>query len=331
MKFKIGIIMIMIVMALSPSVFGETEVVDVTIVEFDIYVNDTEILTEESQYPALVYNNITYFPLTSDYLSTLGLDLTFSNSQGLTIGKKSAKKNLDQRFLGSKNLIGSTVKARLAEFDISVNGEMVNNNEEAHPVLLYKNVTYFPMTWRFAVEEFGWGLSWSSVTGLKITTANSETEEEVIVPEIEEEVSIYQETVKELEQRFLEADFSGKSFDVESITIEENDTTLYVKVNVDNDNLTSVLNITLFKREQFIAFLKKVASDVNKISDHDVLVEVRYDDAYTAGVTELDSYNAAQAYITQDENGNDIVSFSIMTYETNDLKSKDQVTLWLTN
>jgi len=278
-----------------------------------------------------VYNNITYFPLTSDYLSTLGLDLTFSNSQGLTIGKKIAKRNLDQRFLGSKNLMGSSVKARLAGFDISVNGEMINNDEEAHPVIVYKNVTYFPMTWRFAVEEFGWGLSWSSVTGLKITTANSETEEEVIVPEIEEEVSIYDETVEELKNRFLEADFSGKSFDVESITIEENDEKLYVKVNVDNDSLTSVLNITLFKREQFTAYLKKVASDVNKSFDQDVKVEVRYDDVYTAGVTELDSYNAAQAYITQDDNGNDIVSFSIMTYEIKDSKNKDQVTLWLTD
>ncbi|MBI9014138.1 MAG: hypothetical protein JEZ08_18020 [Clostridiales bacterium] len=331
MKFKIGIMMIMILMTFSPLVFGETEVVDVTVVEFDIYVNDTEILTEESQYPALVYNNITYFPLTSDYLSTLGLDLTFSNSQGLTIGKKSAKRNLDQRFLGSKNLIGSTVKARLAEFDISVNGEMVNNDEEAHPVLLYKNVTYFPMTWRFAVEEFGWGLSWSSVTGLKITTMNGETVEEVIVPEIEEEVTVYQDTVEALEKRFSDAEFGGKSFDVESITIEEEETTLHVIANVENESLTSVLNITLFKREQLTAYLKKVASDMNKLSDHDVLVELRYDDDYEAGVTELDSYQAAKDYITLDENGNDIVSFSIMTYEIRDSKEKDKVTIWITN
>lgn len=330
MKFKIGLMLIMIVMALSPLVFGETEVVDVTIVEFNIYVNDTEILTEESQYPALVYNNITYFPLTSDYLSTLGLELTFSNSQGLTIGKKIAKRDLDQRFLGSNNLRGSTVKARIADFDISVNGEMINNNEEAHPVILYKNITYFPMTWRFAVEEFGWGLSWSSATGLKITTTNGETVEEVIVPEIED-VSVYQDTIEALEKRFLDAEFGNKSFDVESITIEEEETTLHVKINVENESLTSVLNITLFKREELTAYLKKVASDINKLSDHDVLVELRYDDNYEAGVTELDSYHATQKYITQDEKGNDIVSFSIMTYEMNASKNIDKVTLWLTN
>lgn len=42
-------------------------------------------------------------------------------------------------------------------------------------MLSYRNVTYFPLTWRFAVDEFGWKYNFNSKTGLVIDAGNTKT------------------------------------------------------------------------------------------------------------------------------------------------------------
>ncbi len=146
-----------------------SETVEVTIVDYDVTVNGTRILTEESQYPVLSYNNITYFPMTSDYLSGLGLKLHFSNEEGLKISNSSSIGEFNQKFLGVNTILDSKVRANIAPFAISVNGTEINNSEEEYPILLYNNITYFPMTWRFARSEFKWITAWSEEEGFGIT------------------------------------------------------------------------------------------------------------------------------------------------------------------
>ena len=217
MKRKFIIILLAMLSLCISAAYGEIEDIDVSIVEFDIYVNDTKILTEESQYPALIYNNITYFPLTYDYLSALGLSLKFSGSEGLSIKRKEPMKALNQKFLGSNNKLGSKEKAGIADFKISVNGNQVDNSNEVHPILIYKNITYFPMTWRFAVDEFKWQTSWSPSGGLKIITMadgskasnkNEETiasEESPVLSKDDEFTDIEEDLVSKISN----ADFSG--------------------------------------------------------------------------------------------------------------------------
>ena len=36
-------------------------------------------------------------------------------------------------------------------------------------MLVFRDITYFPLTWRFAVEEFGWAYHFEEKTGLVIT------------------------------------------------------------------------------------------------------------------------------------------------------------------
>ena len=38
--------------------------------------------------------------------------------------------------------------------------------------MLFRDITYFPLTWRFAVEEFGWNYSFDNKAGLRITADN---------------------------------------------------------------------------------------------------------------------------------------------------------------
>lgn len=170
MNKKIIIILLLIVVFTTRIVFGETGDIDVKIVEFDVHVNETKILTEESQYPALIYNNITYFPMTSDYLSGLGLSLSFSSEEGLRISKSSVVGDLQQNFLGQNNTLGMSDKANLAQFAIRINGQEIDNSKEIYPIILYKDVTYFPMTWRFVVDEFGLETTWSETDGFRILT-----------------------------------------------------------------------------------------------------------------------------------------------------------------
>jgi hypothetical protein len=38
--------------------------------------------------------------------------------------------------------------------------------------LNFRNVTYFPLTWRFTADEFGWEYSWDEKSGLQINTGD---------------------------------------------------------------------------------------------------------------------------------------------------------------
>ena len=165
---KVIAVIVAIMLLLPTFVFGENTDVDVKIPDYDVKVNGVKIDTEHSQYPVLVYKGVTYFPMTSDYLAGIGLDLKFSNETGIKIDVKDTVKNLDQKFLGASNVLGSTVKAKLPNFAITVNDKVIDNANEEYPVLSYKNITYFPMTWRFAVTEFGWKTSWSNEAGFGI-------------------------------------------------------------------------------------------------------------------------------------------------------------------
>ncbi|MCH4886325.1 hypothetical protein EZV73_02035 [Acidaminobacter sp. JC074] len=166
MRFKV--LFLIIILSFSMVTFAEDSSVTVVIPEFDVSVNDVVIDTAESQYPVIVYDDITYFPMTSDYLDGTALELSFDSESGLKLNSKDELGILEQNFLGASNRLGSKHKAMLVPFEVEVNGNVIDNNSEQYPLLLFKNITYFPITWRFAVEEFGWQTSFSTANGLSI-------------------------------------------------------------------------------------------------------------------------------------------------------------------
>lgn len=158
---------VLLVLLITTATFG-SNTVSVSIPEFDVKVNGQLIDTEHSQYPVIRYKGITYFPMTSDYLAGIGLSLKWSQEDGLSISQSGTVGNFKQNFLGTANTLGSKHYAQLVEFPIKVNGKHIDNSAEEYPILLYKDITYFPMTWRFAVTEFGWQTKWDSNTGFEI-------------------------------------------------------------------------------------------------------------------------------------------------------------------
>lgn len=151
--------------------FASTDQIEVVIPEWDVIVNGQIIDIEHSQYPVIAHKGVTYFPMTYDYLSSMGLSLNFDSEDGLKIDKNSGIADLKQSFLGANNITGSKHMAHIAPFKVEVNGEVIDNYNEEYPILLFRDITYFPMTWRFAVEEFGWSTTWSDDIGFVINVA----------------------------------------------------------------------------------------------------------------------------------------------------------------
>ena len=141
--------------------------VSVTLPKFPVSLNGQQISNDYSQYPLLVYKNITYFPMTYYDCRLLGLRTTWSETDGLSIDKDSTPLSEYVREVqSSRNALKQS--AQIASSKISVNGKKIDNSKEPYPVLQFRNVVYFPLTWRFAVEEIGWEYKFYDVKGLTI-------------------------------------------------------------------------------------------------------------------------------------------------------------------
>ncbi len=171
-KFMLLLGIMLMLTTMSYGEENETEVV-VSVPEFDVRVNGQLIATEYSNYPIIQYKGITYFPMTWDYLNGIGLFLNWSETLGLEINKSSNVTELTQEFLQGNYELGAKLDAIIAEYPIRVNGQDIDNAQEEYPILSCNNVTYFPMTWRYAVTEFGWETEWSDTNGFGIITSDS--------------------------------------------------------------------------------------------------------------------------------------------------------------
>lgn len=194
----------------------ELEIVDATIASYPIAIDGHELDVEHSQYPPIESKGVTYFPMTFDYLDGIGLELSFSSEEGLSIDKTIKGGPIDECFLGAENVLGISVDAVIATYPITVNGTPVINSEEEYPVLMYKNITYFPMTWRFAVEEFGWSTSWSGEEGFGIKVESIPVET-VIEEQLATEEEIIEEPVVEVIEEVTSESSKDATFVIERV------------------------------------------------------------------------------------------------------------------
>ncbi|MGI6731609.1 MAG: DUF5050 domain-containing protein [Anaerovoracaceae bacterium] len=156
-----------------PTVYAAAPNVTVKLPAFKVTLNGTVIDNKTSQYPLITYKDITYFPMTYFDCRFLGLESAWNSSTGLNIVKTGASWSYNKYQAKAPN--SSTYAATIASFPIKVNEKSIDNSKEAYPLLLFRNVTYFPLTWRFAVEEFGWDYSFDSANGLAINSTKGGT------------------------------------------------------------------------------------------------------------------------------------------------------------
>lgn len=147
--------------------------VQVTLPSFTVTLNGQVIDNSYRQYPLLVYKDITYFPMTYYDCRFLGVETDWTNDKGLRIQVSDlvGAYHVQNRKQNNKR----QDIAQLATGDITVNGKVIHNNQEEYPLLSYRNVTYFPLTWRFATNEFGWQYNFDNKKGLQINAGNRQT------------------------------------------------------------------------------------------------------------------------------------------------------------
>ncbi len=148
--------------------------VPVTLPTFDVTLNGQVIENENRKYPLLVYNNITYVPMTYYDSRFLGLTTFWNQTDGLEIIKSGETCAYREDSVTAGNV--KRAAAQIVSGKIKVNGKTIHNANEKYPLLLYRDVTYFPLTWRFAVNEFGWKYQFDNKNGLVITSDNLQTE-----------------------------------------------------------------------------------------------------------------------------------------------------------
>ena len=155
-------------------VFADTQV-KVTLPTFKVTLNGTTVDNSYSQYPLIVYKDITYFPMTYHGARFLNVKANwYDSTKVLFVGKAEEKEDVLQlEKATSKNK--SAYTATIPTYQIAVNtirgSEFLDNSKEPYPVLNFRGVTYFPLTWRFAVDEFGWEYSFDNTNGLVIRSS----------------------------------------------------------------------------------------------------------------------------------------------------------------
>lgn len=156
-------------------IFNNTESlaksVNVELPNYNITFNGELINNEKSTYPVIVYKGITYFPLTWDYCAALGIEATWDNNIGLSVNKQILSDYVAiKQDLNGQNFKTQKLVAYYPEFIIKINDQKIDNENEEYPLLVYKGITYFPMTWKYAVNYFNLKTDWDNQTGFKIDT-----------------------------------------------------------------------------------------------------------------------------------------------------------------
>lgn len=135
--------------------------------QFPVQVNGILIDTKHAKYPLLLYKDITYFPMTWDYTRALGLNVGWDPDSGLEINQDAPANDWSQDSSGL-NEFQYSYEAVLPTYPIRVNGQIIDNAQEEYPILNFRGITYFPMTWRFTHDTFHLNTNWDAMSGFKI-------------------------------------------------------------------------------------------------------------------------------------------------------------------
>lgn len=166
-KTKVSAAILVLVMYLSSFSFAanaEGNSVKVQIAPFYTEIQYMSVDNRYVEYPLITYKDITYFPMTFDLCAELNLMCGFDSEKGLFITR--APINYDSSdakpFGGDAlNSYETLYNAVIPAYPVYLNGIYIDNTKEEYPLLNFRGVTYFPMTWRFAYEELEFNIEWS--------------------------------------------------------------------------------------------------------------------------------------------------------------------------
>ena len=156
--------------------------VPVSVADFPIRLNGVLLRDQkESYYPMLVYQGITYLPMTADYGRFLNLMAHWVEEKSMmTIYSWnisfSPLSYYDPSPTLPQGVTNQNLYAQPVWYPVSVNGEALDLNSQPYPILNFRNITYFPLTWHFAVDLFDLNYRFTATDGLEIKSSGYQPE-----------------------------------------------------------------------------------------------------------------------------------------------------------
>ena len=130
-----------------------------------VTLNGVQIDNRQAKYPLLVYRDITYFPMTYHLCRFLGVS---SDWDGTTLSIDRTGDTAEYTAETSSVRQGGSVTVARVSYPVVINGTAFDSKSAKWPLLNYRDVTYFPLTWALAAEELGWDYQWDAKNGLRI-------------------------------------------------------------------------------------------------------------------------------------------------------------------
>lgn len=152
----------------SAAAYAASNSVKVSLPSFPVQINGVTVDPSKAQYPPFVYKDITYLPLTWYNTRSLSLEYTWSDTEGLHVdarGNRYQEPPAADTISSNKK---STYTAEIVTYPVFVNDKPIDNQAEEYPLLSFRDITYFPMTWRFMHDEFYMNLFWNPEDGFAI-------------------------------------------------------------------------------------------------------------------------------------------------------------------
>lgn len=161
---------------------------DILIPDYKCIINNCDIYYRDSIYPFISYKDITYFPMTWDYSKALNISSSWVEGKGLYIAYHPSYADLP--------IYETTVNKKydtavIPTYPIYINGSKIENESEEWPILNYRGITYFPMTWHYAHDEFNWTVNWDGNFSLDPYITDSPGDITVIYEIGDESASLY--------------------------------------------------------------------------------------------------------------------------------------------
>lgn len=162
---KIRLFLVAVVCVLLLCGICHAQSVKVKIAPFYTQIEDVSVDNRYVEFPLITYKDVTYFPMTYDLCAMLDISVGFDSQQGLYITKHYYETESDyvpSLFGGdATNYYNTEYPAVMPTYPVYLNGIRIDNSKEEYPLLNFRNVTYFPMTWRFAYEELNFDIDFS--------------------------------------------------------------------------------------------------------------------------------------------------------------------------
>lgn len=166
------IVTVLILQVMPVMSYGSEKTVTAKLPTFKVQINGTIVDSTIAEFPLIVYKDITYMPMTYDFCNLIGLESSWTEEEGLkvSIRNNDAIPTITETKNYKKNT--SRVTAYVIETPVTINGKLIDNSKETYPLLRYRNITYFPLTFKFTKEEFNIYNNFNYDIGLQIYSEN---------------------------------------------------------------------------------------------------------------------------------------------------------------